>query len=100
MKTRVVPSSEITTEVGLRAEAYVEGSKDGKLDRFVAWSDYCVARDKYLEQAGWKPSAVEVSGALRWWVHPDLGDGQKEFREDQAALIQEIRDCELMGKKR
>lgn len=63
--------------------------------RLEALARYVEARAKYLRATGWVAGPVAVPGAPVWWRSPYPDDEGREFREDNAAAHQELRDNDL-----
>jgi hypothetical protein len=67
-------------------------SKVSKRARLEALERFVAARAEYLRATGWTPLKPAAPGAPVWWRHPCSDDEQREYREDQAAEKQELRD--------
>jgi len=65
-------------------------------------SRFVSARWDYLSANGWVfVETVAANAATRWWKAPDhlVKDMQKEFREDEAARLQESWDNDQLKEK-
>lgn len=99
MKTRAVLASEFTSKnrFNLEAKNYVKTEEERfkekrmkVLDRFIA------ARARYLLSSGWIPRILAHPSEPLWWKDPSPEPGEQEhFREEDAALRQEMKDNDL-----